>query len=369
MPLKSYAEEVVYTNPKLKSGNDNNAQIVIPADAVTAISSSDQDNIQQPATPAMPAAPSTPASSASQTTVQPLPVVIDKYQHDKTNRQHIYVLPGYVNFQPDYARYGNRVKSTTDCDHNNIVCVTIETYPHDIVINAENRSPAIRTLNINYTLNNLRTLQNSQGQNITLKPAEKRNIDVLEVIDPRYPDNYTYNYDSYLGIIDAIHDDDYVYDLPFEPGQKWMLFQGIGGSFSHTDRLNYYAYDFKLPVGSDILAAREGVVVEVVDGFSEGGLDPTLKGKGNYIYIQHGDGTMAVYSDLNYHGIFVKPGDYVQKDQKIGISGDTGYTSNPIIHFAVLKTVRGGEFVSIPVKMKTSAGIVDQLKAGEYYQK
>ena len=61
--------------------------------------------------------------------------------------------------------------------------------------------------------------------------------------------------------------------------------QGAGGRASHYDDL-FYAYDFKLPEGTPILAAREGVVAMAVSGFTEGGLSSHLKARANYVAVQ-----------------------------------------------------------------------------------
>lgn len=55
---------------------------------------------------------------------------------------------------------------------------------------------------------------------------------------------------------------------------------------------------------------------------------------GNIIVIDHGLGLMSIYSHLNE--ILVKPGDIVQKDQQIGITGSTGLAFGDHLHFGIL---------------------------------
>lgn len=84
--------------------------------------------------------------------------------------------------------------------------------------------------------------------------------------------------------------------------------------------------DFVLPVGSDVVAARDGVVIAQQYGEREG----------NYIVISH-DNT---YSTRYYHlqKALVKNGDKVTKGQVVGLVGSTGVLSTaPHLHYEVLK--------------------------------
>ncbi len=257
----------------------------------------------------------------------------------------------------------------TDCDYDGTICLYSYAYPEEIVIEAENKTPSARTIIMDYTLNNMQAANNSSRKNIVLRSGERKKIETLYPLDTTRDYGYNYTYKSYFGIIDATHDDAYEYDLPFELGQKWMLLQGIGGKFSHSDEENYYAYDFKMPTGTAVLAARDGIVVKIVGSYTEGGVNTSLKKKSNYIYVQHSDGTVASYAHIKHKGALANVGDKVQKGQKIALSGNTGYTTNPHLHFGVFKVIRGGKFKSIDVKIKTKKGILPRLTAGDFYEK
>ena len=64
--------------------------------------------------------------------------------------------------------------------------------------------------------------------------------------------------------------------------------------------------------------------------------------------ILHDDGTYAIYAHLNTNSIRVKPGDKVRRGQYIADSGNTGFSSGPHLHFAVVRNV-GMEIQSLPV--------------------
>ena len=79
--------------------------------------------------------------------------------------------------------------------------------------------------------------------NIILKGNERIKLLELLVADPTQSHGYNFTFNSQTGKIDAIHNDEYVYDLPFETNKEYKLLQGYGGKFSHSDERNYFAYD------------------------------------------------------------------------------------------------------------------------------
>lgn len=134
--------------------------------------------------------------------------------------------------------------------------------------------------------------------------------------------------------------------------------QAWGGRFSHADDENRHAVDFATPVGTPVLAAREGVVMQLEGGFAEGGLDrPEDMARANFIRILHDDGTMAVYAHLAADGTEVRPGERVRRGQRIGRSGNTGYSGGPHLHF-VVQANRGMRLVSLPFRMFGPGGIL-----------
>jgi murein DD-endopeptidase MepM/ murein hydrolase activator NlpD len=133
--------------------------------------------------------------------------------------------------------------------------------------------------------------------------------------------------------------------------------QGYGGRFSHSDPQNLYAVDFAADVGTPVLAAREGVVMQVESDFDKAGLSlEKYGGRANFVRILHDDGTMALYAHLQESGVLVRPGQRVRAGQQIGRSGNTGFTTGPHLHFAV-QVNRGMQLVSIPFRMSAAKGL------------
>ena len=105
---------------------------------------------------------------------------------------------------------------------------------------------------------------------------------------------------------------------------------------AHVDRLSC-AVDFIVLEGTLILAALEGIVVDIKQDSNEGGEDPSYDALGNYIEIQHNHGEYSIYEHIRQHGSLVKVGDKVKTGQVIGYSGKTGWIAHlgPHLHFDV----------------------------------
>lgn len=123
-----------------------------------------------------------------------------------------------------------------------------------------------------------------------------------------------------------------VVELPFEAGETHEIGQGMHGAFSHYGNATH-ALDFPLPEGTTVVAARDGVVVGTKEDSSSGCPDPSCADQGNFVRIDHGDGTYALYYHLQHDGALVELGDRVCAGEPIARSGNTGYSSAPHLHF------------------------------------
>jgi len=66
------------------------------------------------------------------------------------------------------------------------------------------------------------------------------------------------------------------------------------------------------------------------------------------VRILHEDGTMAIYAHLQLDSIRVHAGSVVLAGERIALSGNTGYSSGPHLHFAVQRNA-GMHLVSVPI--------------------
>lgn len=159
-------------------------------------------------------------------------------------------------------------------------------------------------------------------------------------------------------------DTSYIYHLPYKKGTSHLLVQGYYSSFSHKNRA---ALDFKMKHGTPVLAAREGIVLRLKSDGNKGGLNKKYRKDGNYIIIEHPDKTRAGYWHLKQDGALVNAGDTIKQGQVIGLSGKTGYTALPHLHFLVW-TNKHGQWQQVPTRFMTRRG-AKYLKPLRSYRK
>jgi murein DD-endopeptidase MepM/ murein hydrolase activator NlpD len=102
-------------------------------------------------------------------------------------------------------------------------------------------------------------------------------------------------------------------------GLKWRTVHPVLG----TSRM-HNGQDFDVPYGTDVYATGDGSVIE--SGWNSGGF-------GNYIVIDHGYGLQTVYGHLS--NIKVVRGQNVKRGDLIGISGNSGLSSGPHLHYQI----------------------------------
>lgn len=83
--------------------------------------------------------------------------------------------------------------------------------------------------------------------------------------------------------------------------------------------------DIAGPLGTPIYAAKPGKVITA--GWNSGGY-------GNYIILQHTDGTKTLYGHMTK--LYVKAGNQVEQGETIGAMGSTGRSTGPHLHFEII---------------------------------
>lgn len=125
--------------------------------------------------------------------------------------------------------------------------------------------------------------------------------------------------------------------LPIPGNKAVRIIQGHHGTYSHDKNYSRYAIDFALKVGDTVFAAYEGFAFLVNEGYSKGGKDIRYLDYANKIMVYNPDtGLFFQYSHLDYNGALIEQGDWVNQGEPIGISGMTGYTDIPHLHFNVM---------------------------------
>ncbi|MBK8202511.1 MAG: M23 family metallopeptidase [Bdellovibrionales bacterium] len=119
------------------------------------------------------------------------------------------------------------------------------------------------------------------------------------------------------------------YKLPWKAGISRFVAQGNRSFTSHRD-FHQYAWDFVMANGTEILAVRDGKVVEIEDTYDGIGY------MSNFIIVEHKDGTKSAFAHIKKGGALVKISDFVKQGQPIALSGMVGQTIFPHVHFYVI---------------------------------
>ena len=161
------------------------------------------------------------------------------------------------------------------------------------------------------------------------------------------------------------------YVLPYAVGSAFRVLQGNCSAAGSGHRgANRYGYDFDMPIGTPVHAARDGAVIQVEESHLDGQVAAT--GLDNYVVVRHADGTTALYGHLTHEGALVVAGDAVRRGDFIARSGNTGNTGNvPHLHFSVQSCdpVAGGTAAcpTLPVTFRNTDANPQGLEVGRSY--
>lgn len=251
----------------------------------------------------------------------------------------------------------------------NAVCVDEFRNGTDVELRARN----LKNFPITYTLSVRSTSYSLKGPDTvtqTLGPGEAHEAMRLDSdnSDQGGDEGYLrYALRWSVGNMDARHDDDYVYALPYGVDRSYRVLQGYGSRFSHTGR-EEFSVDFDMRIGTPVHAARAGVVAKLEESHSKGCWDRECAAHANFIVILHDDGTTGEYYHLARNGALVDLGETVSRGQRIGLSGNTGHTTMPHLHFGVYRAIAWGKTQSIPVRFQSADGIINRPRRGGRYQ-
>ena len=101
-----------------------------------------------------------------------------------------------------------------------------------------------------------------------------------------------------------------------------------------------WAWDFRMPEGTPVVAALDGVVRLARGDSDEGGCDPSMARKANYVVIESEGGLELQY--LHFSSVSVAAGQRVHRGDLLGYSGKTGWACGAHLHFKVATPVSAG---------------------------
>jgi murein DD-endopeptidase MepM/ murein hydrolase activator NlpD len=108
--------------------------------------------------------------------------------------------------------------------------------------------------------------------------------------------------------------------IPGPQSKNWSGAYGERRSGGRTHK----GIDVALPVGTPLKAVMDGVVIA-------SGIGSGARSYGEYVQIEHKGGKSTLYAHMSVR--LVKIGDRVVKGQIIGLSGNTGFSTGPHLHF------------------------------------
>ena len=126
-----------------------------------------------------------------------------------------------------------------------------------------------------------------------------------------------------------------VYRLPFDDDGQWTTVPQGNWDDPATTGHQPYAFDFAHPVGGTIRAARGGEVVFVENHDGNTNQDASVPGYGTAVLVRHVDGTVAAYDHLKFNSTKVVKTQRVLQGDVLGLSGNTGQSGGPHLHFDV----------------------------------
>ncbi|MEU2788557.1 M23 family metallopeptidase [Streptomyces sp. NPDC007100] len=124
---------------------------------------------------------------------------------------------------------------------------------------------------------------------------------------------------------------------------RYKLSAGFGGSGRRWAR-GHTGQDFAVPVGTPVRSVGRGRVISLTCG----------DGFGISMVVQHGAGVFSQYAHLS--AVAVGPGQRVRPGQQIALSGTTGNSTGPHLHFEVRRTPEMGSGVD-PVPWLRKRGV------------
>ena len=131
---------------------------------------------------------------------------------------------------------------------------------------------------------------------------------------------------------------DYIW--PIEPKYKVCEHDKYGIRKNHYVLFKERAhsgFDITADIGTEVHAVQSGkILLAEFDGTTTEGFDAFNDGYGNKIEMLNNDGRRVVYGHLRES--YVKPGDFVEQGQVIGITGCSGGSRVPHLHIEIRKS-------------------------------
>lgn len=157
-----------------------------------------------------------------------------------------------------------------------------------------------------------KVIAHTSGYLFTLKPADKsRRI------------RFSYKYHYVMGVPNPKVNTQIVYALPFKTGKKIKIYEANSIEekyFNQEHREDWKVYSVQTMQPDTVCAMRKGMVVRIENDYShESKENISFTSKTNRVWVEHEDGTYALYDGFDKDKIFVKLGQQVYPQSSLGV--------------------------------------------------
>jgi len=192
---------------------------------------------------------------------------------------------------------------------------------------------------------------------------------------------FNYKVGYHKGCLHPPVNTDFTYVLPIRPGKEAQVYEisNAGPGTTTSDQLKFYAIRLRMKPGDTIYASRRGTVTEVNTSSSQNDAGTVSTEGWNYAEVVHADCSFARYGVLKKDGSFVRPGQFVEVGDPIGLVGGDQYGRGSDIRLSVYYNqgpddapTDGGKpggiyWVDVPMKFWTKRNGKGMLKHGATY--
>jgi murein DD-endopeptidase MepM/ murein hydrolase activator NlpD len=151
--------------------------------------------------------------------------------------------------------------------------------------------------------------------------------------------------------------------LPFPVGRSYVCQMGFNDPASHIG-LFRNSVDFSMPIGTTVTAARTGRVVYVEQRYAD---DDRTSGHENVVIVLHQDSTYSRYVHLTRNGALVEAGRELSAGDTVGLSGNSGSTAAPHLHFDVVRDAGQRDVPTLPFAFRNNSPPAAILEKGVRY--
>ncbi|MBS1660177.1 MAG: M23 family metallopeptidase [Bacteroidetes bacterium] len=240
----------------------------------------------------------------------------------------------------EQAEANRTAKQIHDIEHaGDKIAITYDRTPNgEYIFTCHNNSYANYVVELSFpTLENLRS-DVPVPYRMDVPPGTRRMV-TLGIVTKGVAVHFNHRFRYFKGYLsDKKVDTAYTYLLPIPPGRETHIYElnYIASEFNNQPQpKGWYALSLHVHSGDTIYAARRGIVTETRDDAELQDSGYTFAGKDNYVEVSHEDCTFGRYTAFRDSSIFVKPGEFVEAGQPIGIAGGDKYAGGPQVRFAV----------------------------------